>query len=311
MDRDEILKELRARAEISNLALPKHLHLEEQNGVVTISLAAAPRSVTANMQQDASAFEGWAIGLKAVVPEWNFCLKWAEPTNAADGHYQRFLYRVKKFSAYYSDWFSVAQGCSTQALLIKDNATYLLNAPSEMGSRRANDSVLHAENVIENKIITDGDSPLKHTFKIDPLERQLPVGVFCGKVGKKTAIFTRGKSAVDIWGITSANELVIFELKAPKNKKVGAISELFFYAMILADEQAGLLTREGPLGELLRKTTSLKALLLASAVHPLITNKVFDLLNAPFKQRVAAFPKIEFGYEKLPEKYTQGFEKVF
>ena len=311
MNKDEILKELRARAKISRLALPKHLHLEEQNGVVTLSLTtvegSAPRGVTANMQQDASAFEGWAAGMKALVPEWRFRLNWVAPRNTADGHFQRFLYRVKKFSAYYCNWFSVAQGCSTQALRIKDHETYQLNAPSKTNNSRTNDSTRNAENVIENKIIKDGDSPVKHAFKIARLERQLPVGVFCDKVEKKNAIFAHGKSAVDIWGITSANELVIFELKAPKNEKVGAISEIFFYAMVLADEQAGLLIRKNPPGELIRKTTSLKALLLASAVHPLITNRVFDLLNAPFKQRAAAFPKIEFGYEKLPEKYTHGF----
>jgi hypothetical protein len=307
VNRDQILKELKARTNTSRLTLPKHLHVEEQNGVVTLSLATAEgtasRGVTANMQQDASAFEGWAVGLKAVVPEWNFCLNWAAPKNAANGHYQRFLYRVKKFSAYYGDWFSIAQGCSTQALRIKDNETYQLNAPSKTNNGRTNDSALSAENFIENKIIKDSDSPLKHAFKIAKLERQLPVGVFCGKVENKTAIFTHGKSAIDIWGITSAAELVIFELKAPGNEKVGAISELFFYAMVLADEQAGLLTREKSPGELLRKTTSLKALLLASAAHPLITNRVFDLLNSPFK-RNAALPKIEFGYEKLPVKYT-------
>ncbi|MFA6174533.1 MAG: hypothetical protein WC701_12760 [Kiritimatiellales bacterium] len=311
MNKDEILKELRARAKISRLALPKHLQLEEQDGLVTLFLAtkegSAPRGVTANMQQDASAFEGWAVGLKATVPEWSFCLKWAEPKNAADGHYQRFLYRAKKFSTYYSDWFSIAPGCSTQALLIKDHEKYLLNAPSEMGNGRINNSTYHVENFIENKIIKDNDSPLKHAFGIDRLERQLPVGVFCGKVEKKTAIFARGKSAVDIWGITSADELVIFELKAPGNEKVGAISELFFYAMVLADEQAGLLIRKKSPGELIRKTTSLKALLLASAIHPLITNRVFDLLNAPFKQSAPSKPKIEFGYEKLPAKYTQEF----
>jgi hypothetical protein len=275
---------------------------------MTLSLATAEglasRSVTENMQQDASAFEGWAVGLKAVAPEWSFRLNWVAPEITTDGHYQRFLYRVKKFSAYYSDWFSIAPGCSTQALRIKDNTTYLLNAPSEMGNGRTNDSMMHAENRIENKIITDGDSPLKHTFKIDTLERQLPVGVFCGSIEKKNAIFTHGKSAVDMWGISSANELVIFELKAPGNEKIGAISELFFYAMVLADEQAGILKRENPPGELIRKTTSLKAILLASDTHPLITNKVFDLLNAPFKQKDPALPKIEFGYEKLPGKYT-------
>ena len=92
MTGDEILKELKARTKISRLALPKHIHLEEQNGVVTLSFETvaglAPRSVTANMQQDSSAFEGWVVGLKAIVPEWSFCLKWAEPKNPTNGHYQ-------------------------------------------------------------------------------------------------------------------------------------------------------------------------------------------------------------------------------
>lgn len=307
MNKDEILKEVKARTKISRLSLPNHLHIEEQNSVVTLSLAtvegSSPRGVTANMQQDASAFEGWAAGLKAVVPEWRFCLNWAEPKNAADGHYQRFLYRAEKFRTYYGDWFSIAPGCSTQELLINRTEKYYLNAPATKGADRTNSSVVSTENFIENRIINDGESPLKEAFKIARLERQLPVGVFSGKVEKKTSIFAHGKSAVDIWGITSAEELVIFELKAPGNEKVGAISELFFYAMLLADEQTGVLVRDAFPGELIRKTASLKALLLASDIHPLITNKVFDLLNTPFKQSAPSKPKIEFGYEKLPAKY--------
>jgi hypothetical protein len=75
----------------------------------------------------------------------------------------------------------------------------------------------------------------------------------------------------------------------------------------LADEQAGLLIRRKSPGELIRKTTSLKAMILASAVHPLITSRVFDLLNSPFKQRASSGTRIEFGYEKMPAKYTLGF----
>ncbi len=131
MNRDEILKEVRARAKINNLALPKHLQLEEQNGLVTLSLAtvegSAPCGVTANMQQDASAFEGWAVGLKAVVPEWNVCLKWAEPKNTADGHYQRFLYRVKKISTYYGDWFSIELCASSSAIWVSDISPFIIN----------------------------------------------------------------------------------------------------------------------------------------------------------------------------------------
>ena len=309
MTKDEILKELKTRTKITGLKLPKHLHLEEQNGVVTLSLETAEgsgsRGVTANMQQDASAFEGWLVCMKAAVPEWNFCLNWDEPNDTANGHYQRFLYRVEKFRSYYGNWVSLAQGCSTQALLIKDNGKYQLNAPSQTGNGRTNDSTLSAENLIENTIIKNQSPQLKNMFKIVRLERQLPVGVFCGKVEKKNAVFAHGKSAVDIWGTSSDNDLVIFELKAPGNEKIGVISELFFYAMVLADEQNGKIIRESKTGEgkAIRASKSLKAMILAQNVHPLITGGVFDLLNAPLKG------SIEFGYVEIKPDFV--FRRIF
>ena len=69
------------------------------------------------------------------------------------------------------------------------------------------------------------------------LERQLPVGVFDGFPSKKTdcPIFSHGKSAVDLW-TASKDKVILFELKKPKgNKKVGAISELFFYVNVIND----------------------------------------------------------------------------
>jgi hypothetical protein len=108
---------------------------------------------------------------------------------------------------------------------------------------------------------------------------------------------------VDIWGVTSAKELVLFELKAPGNEKVGSISELFFYAMVLADEQKGVFFRTGREGEAIRTTAVLKAMILAPKLHPLITRAVFDLLNAPFKG------SIEFGYVDMTSEFD--FRRVF
>lgn len=115
------------------------------------------------------------------------------------------------------------------------------------------------------------------------------MGVFEDEVSKETAIFTGGSSAADLWGASEDGSLVLLELKAKNNNQVGALSELFFYAMVLADEQQGKFFRKGVEGEIIRGTKSLKAMILAPGIHPLITKKVFQLLNTNIKG-------IEFGY---------------
>jgi hypothetical protein len=139
-------------------------------------------------------------------------------------------------------------------------------------------------------------------FNIATLRRQLPVGVFRKSVNRENAIFTHGKSAVDIWGI-SANDLVIFELKAPGNEKIGVISELFFYAMVMKDEQEGKFVRDHSWGTDIQSTTTLKAMVLAENLHPFIGRRVFEILTNPFKGR------IQFGYIKTPVNF--GFKKMY
>lgn len=309
MDKTAILQKLKDITGIRGLLLPAHFHIEENKGMVSMRLPAVegkqPLGVTANMQQDASAFEGWATCMKAAVPGWSFCLDWTVPQNKDDGHYQRFLYRVNKFNKYYGDWFSTADDRAEDlaSARIKEGETYLLNAPAH-SDERVNDADHPTENLIENTIIKTQPHALNELFNIQRLERQLPVGAFKEKVSKATAIFPRGKSAVDIWGISSNNELAIFELKAPGNMKVGVISELFFYAMILQDEQEGNCTRDHQWGNVIRATTSLKAMVLAEEVHPLITRSVFDCLNQPFIDG-----SIQFGYVRTTG--NMGFEKRY
>lgn len=283
MNKTEIIDLLREKTGVTNAQLPTRLGVEEIGGVVTLSMGA--RSVTANMQADDAAFEGWVTCLKVAFPDWTFHLQWEPPENIEDKLYQRFLYRVKKFLEYYKAWFSIIDGCSIDDLRIKNGETYLLNRPSTPTNEdRTNDSTGSAENVIENQLVKDQPSALLDPLNIPKgqLQRQLPMGVFEGKVTTKNAIFAGRKSAVDLWAVSSDNELVMFELKAPGNEKVGVISELFFYAMVLADEQAGVFFRDSSEGEAIRNTKSLKAIILAEKVHSLITQGVFDLLNASF-----------------------------
>jgi len=303
-----VLKKLKEVAKIKSLKLPKYLDITEADGVVTLSMQAIKRDknsygVLANMQQDDAAFEGWAICMKAAVPEWKFMLDWDFPEDKKNGHYQRFLYRAKHFSFLYNSWFSISDKGREEInnfSLIKDSAKseYILNAP--LGDpERTNDAEHSPENLLENTIIKTQPHELSSLFNVQQYHRQLPVGLFLDSVAKKNAIFTHGKSAIDIWGISEDKTLVIFEVKALGNTKIGAISELFFYAMVMWDEQQKHFRRESNSELGISETTSVKAMILAEHVHPLINNKkVFELMNQPCEKN------IEFGYVRNPASYS-------
>jgi hypothetical protein len=307
-NKEFVLKKLKDATKIKSLKFPTYLDITETDGVVTLSMKAIKREnksygVLANMQQDDAAFEGWAISMKAAVPEWTFMLDWAFPEDKKSGHYQRFLYRAKRFSSLYKPWFTIVdQGLEEieRFLLIKDSdePKYILNAP--LGDpKRTNDAEHSPENLIENTIIKTQRHELNSLFNVKNYNRQLPVGLFVDSVAKKNAIFTHGKSAIDIWGISEDKTLVIFELKALGNTKIGAISELFFYAMVMRDEQEKHFHRESNKELGISETTSVKAMILAEYVHPLVNNKkVFELMNQPCKDHV------EFGYVRIPASYS-------
>lgn len=294
MNKNEILKEIQVRSGNPFLQFPSDVEMEEVNNVVSISLSA--KCVIKNMQDDAAAFEGWILGLKAFVPDWSFCLCWEDPagpkhfTGLQKKHYQRFLYRVTKFDRLFN-WFSVGEEYLLGALRIELNKKYYLNSPSTPPKKRTNDNQDFPENRLENELVKAQPESLLELFNIPKgnLYRQLPMGVFEDKVSSETAIFPGGKSAADLWATSKDGALVLFELKAEGNNQVGAISELFFYSMVLADEQRGIFSREGEEGGIICSTTSLKAMLLAPNKHPLIREKVFSLLNDNKEE-------IEFGY---------------
>jgi hypothetical protein len=64
--------------------------------------------------------------------------------------------------------------------------------------------------------------------------RQWPVGLFKEQVADEHQIFTGKKSAIDLVGIRG-DTLFLFELKKNRNRKAGAVSELFFYANVMRD----------------------------------------------------------------------------
>ena len=275
----------------NNLRLPRDIEFEIIGNNVEMQLLAG--STGKNMQDDSAAFEGWALVLKRWAKFEKVSLSWERQhyvkNDARYGHYQRFLFRLKNFALDFSSWFSVAPKCTgfLTDLEIKDKVIYYLNCPSKDRSKtipKGKEGILEFEYSFGK-----WSNNLKSVTNANFLDRQLPVGVFKDKVSIDTAIFSRGKSALDIWGTRGEEELLLFELKADKNKKIGIISELYLYCCVMQRTQNGLFKYNKivpPLDRIIR-TNKIGAYFFAPALHPLIDSVLVDFLNAKIAQDVS------------------------
>ena len=157
------------------------------------------KDVCMNMQTNNSAFESWMLCIMSKLHSEidKVILTWGNCKNK-DGHYNRFLYRVMK-SCEYFEWFSVAdnkkQELSDFCILFNDSK-FVLNYP---GSAAQKDVRINSEAYFERKFLES-----KHLYKnivFDYIGQQLPVGVFLNAKSTKNGFFTKGHSAIDLWGI--------------------------------------------------------------------------------------------------------------
>ena len=288
-----------------NIKLPKtqDIGFVVEDNIVKIKLS--EKCVLSNMQSDIGAFDGWAIVLKRWGNYDKVIVTWDIPAEIENGHYQRFLFRIKNFYQDYKSWFSIDEKCIKllDGLTIKDGNEYFLNIP---GNRQGSESI-KGEAVLEERLVNgDLKDQLKKITSARMLDKQLPVGVFDGPVSKVTSIFTRGKSAIDIWGLNSLNELLLFELKTGSNYKVGIISELYFYVSVMKMVQKRVFKygdekiKKENVWNNIPKTKNIKAYFLSPNLHPLIDNKVLELLNQSDKDHIKVnFIVIQIIVDKL------------
>jgi len=264
-----------------NIKIPSGINLSIDDNSIKMKLSV--KAVCSNMQTNNGAFEGWALVIKRWGKYEKVIISWDKPDLIDNGHYQRFLFRLKHFSQDFDSWFSIDKECEMllDDLKIKNTTTYFLNMPNKRG-----DKVLSNPEAILEDLFVNGNlrESLMNISNAETVFRQLPVGVFENKVSKKTSIFTRGKSAIDIWGVSNSNELLVFELKADNNEMVGIISELYFYVCVLQKVRKLIFKHENCHIEnkhLLRiaETKSIKAYFLAPILHPLIDREILRLLN--------------------------------
>ena len=303
-----------------NIILPKYisfniqedkkllLNIEEQKGIFA-GEEIALNATCKNMQTDNAAFEGWAVCLKAWLPDdiKTVELKWDVPKERNE-HYNRFCYRVMKMKESF-DWFSIANSNQCEIDNFKEN---LNNLQNNCGNKIPEKKFKHGgrvgENAVEYDMVHEQNFPqlLCNHYNIPKIYHQLPVGV------KQDGIyfFAGSTAAIDLWGM-NGNELTIIELKY-ENEMVGIISELFFYTSLMRDIVLGriskpdaILSHEKALYQNIEKTNVIHARMLADVYHPLVDYEhVFKLLNDNQLEDV----KIDF--DKSLYSYTPSTLKI-
>lgn len=276
---EKIKKEFLLSNRKRNIKLPSKINFSIAEDTVKMKLSSD--AVSSNMQKDDGAFEAWALVLKRWGNYKNVIISWDKPHLIDNGHYQRFLFRIKHFSQDFKQWFSIDKDCQIllDDLKIKQTEKYLLNIPSKRGDKVSPNPEAELEDRFVNKDLRENLMDISNAVSV---YRQLPVGVFENKVSKSSLIFTGGKSAIDIWGFNKSNELLVFELKADNNEKVGIISELYFYVCVLQMVRKQIFKHENSFDKDLLKipsTKRIKAYFLSPTLHPLVDKKILELLN--------------------------------
>ena len=262
-----------------------------------------------NMQEDGNAFEGWAIAAylcskRPVILDIDDNSRFQYEGYAGNGHLGRFLYRALRFSQQY-EWLKLSEYLEAEVIQFGkylSSGVFLNNVGvGDAGDKKKIDD----ENAVEAKLAENGI--LRKVIKsIDigdgDVHRQLPVGLFSEKVEKNNAVFTGGKSAIDLW-LRNKDEINVIELKT-NSPMLGIITEIFFYSNYVYD----LVTNDGlfQLSNIPKDKKShrgyeelaagnihkVNGIMLADdkeAFHPWVNNEVVKVLNDNHAQELNYF----------------------
>ena len=280
-----LIKEL--KKVMPNAELPSSYGYTYKKDEKELTLLVKNKGLKANLQKNEAAFESWAIALRYYLKEYieTITIDWERDfSNGEDGflHYNRFVYRLAKFVQTYS-WARSAKPIPAIPTMLYCN----------VGTKEAASADKHSpdkEGWLECKYVEE------HSMDYDVINHQFPVGIFHEKVSRTTHYTTGGKSAIDIWAIKN-DCLSIFELKEPKNKPLGIISELMFYTNILDDILSHRIMYEESKNveyavkhdirgfkkfhEAYEKGTinKIESIFLANNLHPLLSDGLIDFIN--------------------------------
>jgi hypothetical protein len=332
-DNDGWQAELRKVVCLKHCKFPASSEIEVGGTREQATITMKEKGLNANMQSDAAAFEAWALALLIHCGVKSVKIG-VDPGVGLGPHYERFLYRLKRFSELFPDRV-IAKWPDTPSRALNSQSGRFLNQP---GPRKTPPEAASEERMKAASLPKPSESNLelaleisvafRSRFQLEKVMRQWPVGLFDGKVAKEHGIFTGGKSAIDLIGIRN-DTLVLFELKKAGNRKAGAVSELLFYASVTRDAIGASAIFEfetkgetencaiGP--EDILRCSKVCAVLLAPKFHPLISEpRMFEELNAAMKRlysdrpisfetaTITGYPQDEYG----DFKFSNGQSKI-
>ena len=282
----------------------------------TLSIHVKGNGVRDNMQTDGSAFEGWAICLRACLPKEieKVELGWERPKyssnkeekNRQEKHYNRFVMRASLFDDIF-DWVSIKLENMEEVKKVRDILpTLFINYPKSGSKKKVaeSDKVNKGEAKLERQLI----EVMSRTITVT--DHQLPVGLFKNEVKEENTFTPRGASQIDIWQLDEGC-LRIFELKDAANDKVGIISELMFYANTMRLLVEGVIKYPDSLNrektyyrhiqELYlaiknQEVKHIEAIFLNFAFHPLIDyckDDVLTIINSGMEKVNVSFGKMQ------------------
>ena len=225
---------------LSRVDLPRVMSFYESESGDTIIIEMNRTCTTDNMQKNNAAFEAWSLRLKS--EGYNKLILTDNDTGEdnksnAHLHYNRFLYRVMRFTEAFS-WFTTSQELCEKVdafrreKILRDDLC--VGTPTDSTSTQ---SELLEPNIERTLIRTDRRDFVNALLKVnvDRYYNQLPISLFMNNdATDKTKIFPSDGSRIDIWGLEDST-INIVELKVGSNKDIGVISQLFFYASFMQE----------------------------------------------------------------------------
>jgi hypothetical protein len=271
------------------IRLPSGLKFGGTADRATIEISAA--GLRGNMQTDAAAFDGWAWVLRRWLGVRRFSLFVSADGERSGPHFERFVFRLDRFCDLFGDVALDPALADAVAVGRFRSPEAVLNVARTSRGYDGIPTATNSESDLE-LLLCHNDRARGHLmdrFGLERLCRQFPVGLFLERVSAPTRIFTGGKSAIDLVGVAPGGTFHIFELKKPKNAKVGAVSELVFYTAALEQARIGRwrFDRHGKLDP--RATVKpahvedalfISGHLLATDFHPLVDDELLETVSA-------------------------------
>ncbi|MDD4346803.1 MAG: hypothetical protein PHZ11_07965 [Desulfitobacteriaceae bacterium] len=322
IEKDEIIRRLKEYSRVSRARLPRDMDCSIKNKVLRIFI----QNPAQDMQNDSVAFEGWLLILKYWLSEEidyvvldfeareDLIQKYGCPEAC---HYNRFLYRLYNMTRFFPTWFFVNESKSD---VIFDFMHWVRSSDMKL-----NNSLQERPDQIDTQRLErqaeawfvkhEGKSLLSKRWNIDEnkLFNQLPTGVFIKKIAAGNAVFSRGASAIDMWGIDKDGQtLHLIELKRRDNKGLGVIGETLFYTALMYDTcvakepifsfgKYGTAPDTSDMAAIKNngnKFGSLATHILAEKYHPLFTDAAAELIRDGLKNTGIEFDRATYDFDK-------------